>query len=91
MFKSEYISPKYGPLPKGWSEHEFWWAVEQLEKFGNIYNLFDLANSLGVCYDEKFRGKVLIEYLILNIIDEGGPKDKVLEAIKRFSENNNKE
>ena len=86
MFKSEYISLNYGPLPTGWSKHEFWWAVEQLEKFGNKDSLFDLANSLGVGYDEEFRGKVLIEHLILNIISEGGSKDKVLKAIKGFLE-----
>ena len=64
---SKYFSPDYSSLPPGWTKKEFWWAVEQLERFGNVYNLFDLANRLGVSYDEKLKGKVLIEYLIINI------------------------
>ena len=84
-YESKYISQKYSP-PTGWTPEEFWWAVEQLEKYGDENNLFDLADSLGIGYDKKLKGKVSIEYLILEIIDEGGSKEKIIEAIKVFAE-----
>lgn len=85
-YNSEYISETSTP-PQGWTLEEFWWAVEQLEKYGDKNNLFDLADSLGIGYDKALRGKVALEYLILNIIDEGGAKEKVMKAIKGFVKN----
>ena len=83
QYKSEYISETSTP-PQGWTLEEFWWAVEQLEKYGDAFTLFDLADSLDIGYDKKLKGKVALEYLILDIIDEGSSKEKVIEAIRGF-------
>ncbi len=87
VYRSNYISENFKP-PESWIPEEFWWAVEQLETYGDEFNLFDLADSLGIGYDKKLRGKVGLDYLILEIIDEGGSKENVTNAIKEFVEKN---
>jgi len=89
-FISQYLSIDYSPFPTGWTSEEFWWTVEQLEKHGDECSLFDLADSLGIGYDKKLRGKVGLDYLILEIIDEGGSKEKIINAIKEFVKKNKK-
>lgn len=85
-FISKYFSIDYSPLPNGWTPEEFWWAVEQLERYGNEANLFDLASKLDIKYDEVYRYKVSVDELISVIITEGGIKDKIIVAIKEFVE-----
>lgn len=82
-YKSKYFSEKVS-TPAGWTPDEFWWTVEQLEKFGNEYNLFDLAWDLGIKFDSELRGKIKIVDLMIVIINEGGSKEKIVEAIKDF-------
>lgn len=89
IYKSKYISESSTP-PQGWTPEEFWWAVEKLENNGDECTLFDLADSLGIGYDKKLRGKVGLDYLIIGIIDEGGSKEKIITAIKEFVSKFNK-
>ena len=89
-FISKYFSIDYSPIPAGWTPKEFWWVVEQLERHGDKNNLFDLASKLGIKYDEIYRGKVDVGELISVIISEGGSKEKIVESIKRFCDNDQK-
>lgn len=87
-FVSKYFSINYSPIPAGWTQKEFWWAVEQLEIHGDKDNLFELASKLGIKYDEIYRGKVNIDELISVIVSEGSPKEKVIGSIKDFCNHN---
>ena len=89
IYKSKYISEKF-PIPTGWTAEEFWWAIEQLEKYGNENNLFDLAHKLGIIYDEIYRGKVDAGDLVIVIVTEGRTKNEIMDAIKQFAEEQTK-
>ena len=87
--KSRYFSREY-LVPKECTPKEFWWAGEQLEKFGDEYSLFDLAWSLGIKFDLKLKGTVEVVDLLIVILTEGGSKEEVVKAVKQFVEERTK-